>query len=621
MTNQMLLTNPGFHLILISLFLNIVNIFTNLLLPNNKINFFTQTTQYICVILSFAFLVYNLVALDFHYAAVTLNSSSLMPIIYRISGAWSGHDTSILFFLFTNSIVFLLFAFGYYYDLDQDVATNKLNKDLKSNIESTILCQKIYKLTYLINNLITFVVKIYVICYANPFIKFSGSTKDGLGMNPLLQDFAMAIHPPVLFFAYSIMQLQYSLNLASLYISPVYTPKILGFISKASLAFITLAIGLGSWWAYRELGWGGYWFFDPVENLSLITWIFSFLYHHFLLTYQNSVATKLLGMSSLISIYLGTYVIRADLINSVHSFASSYGTLMLLILGLALCIPVIYYFGCLTRRKANYLICSSYLWFLSIFIIINSIIIPIILGGDIEITPVFFHYTLVPIMLLACIFNGLTSIISLRHNIILLLAHIPIIFFSALVLKSSYLVSLGYFTGIYMIISAFCNNLIYTKGRLAGKLGKIFGHSCVGLLIFSISYNNHFIISKNITLELHQEKNIDDGIAIKLNGIKYENGVNYINQKIEILLQDKNYLLKLTPELRYYPIEHSLSSEVAIYSTGLSEWYCIINNIDNEIVSVNLMKQEGIKLIWLSILLCVFAMIIQPVKLQNASFE
>ena len=259
---------------------------------------------FICVLLSFICLTYSFVVSDFSLLITSKNSNSQLPLIYKITGVWGNHEGSILLWLLVMSFFGFLFSKNNFKD---------------SKLKSSILH---------IQGLLSFLICLFIFFTSNPFERIFPPAIEGSDLNPLLQDPGLAIHPPFLYFGYVGFSIVYSMAIAGL---------LKGKISKeliilmrpwifVSWTFLTCGIGLGSWWAYYELGWGGFWFWDPVENASLLPWLTSTALVHSVIVAEKKEQlvswTMLLCIITFSLSLLGTFLVRSGVLVSVHAFAN-----------------------------------------------------------------------------------------------------------------------------------------------------------------------------------------------------------------------------------------------------------------------------------------------------------
>ena len=319
------------------------------ILSNVKINFFSfsqeklSTLIFTFTFISFVCLTYSFIISDFSLNVVTKNSNTELPLIYKITGVWGNHEGSILLWLLVMTF------FGFLFSIQ------KIDKtDIKIK-------------TLYVQNTLIFLISLFIVLTSNPFQKSFPPEVEGSDLNPLLQDPGLIIHPPLLYLGYVGFSIVYSISLAVL----LFKIKHENFISVlkpwvfASWTFLTLGIGLGSWWAYYELGWGGFWFWDPVENASLLPWLTaSALLHTMLISSKRKLLLKWTLLLSIITFtlsLLGTFLVRSGVLISVHAFANdpSRGLFILLLLFLVTGTGLLFYIknsGYFSKRSEIFLI-------------------------------------------------------------------------------------------------------------------------------------------------------------------------------------------------------------------------------------------------------------------------
>ena len=261
--------------------------------------------QLFLVVLSFFGLVMSFLYSDFSNETVFNNSHTTKPIFYKIAGSWGNHEGSLLLWLLVLTLFIFIFL----------IRTKTLFKNYRI---LTVIFQQIIIIGFFV----------FLLTSSSPFNYISPIPDEGLGLNPILQDPALVIHPPVLYLGYVG---------SSIIFSSVLSATTLGYISKtwaihiktwvlASWIFLTLGILLGSIWAYYELGWGGFWFWDPVENVSLMPWLaLTTLLHCVLILEKRSLLSSWVIILSIATFSLsmcGTFLVRSGILNSVHTFAN-----------------------------------------------------------------------------------------------------------------------------------------------------------------------------------------------------------------------------------------------------------------------------------------------------------
>ncbi|PDH55007.1 MAG: hypothetical protein CNE97_04640, partial [alpha proteobacterium MED-G10] len=313
-----------FFLILTLLFSSLGFLSPLLSWANKKFVYISQeqisVLNFFFTLLSFLCLTYSFISSDFSLLVVSSNSNTELPFIYKITGVWGNHEGSILLWLLVMTFFGFLFS---------------LQRTKEKNIKKNSLC---------IQNTLIFLICLFVIFTSNPFDRIFPPEIEGSDLNPLLQDPGLIIHPPLLYLGYVGFSIVYSISLAVLifnFKSETFV-KVLKPWVFASWTFLTLGIGLGSWWAYYELGWGGFWFWDPVENASLLPWLTaSALLHTIIISGKKKLLLKWTLLLSVITFtlsLLGTFLVRSGVLISVHAFANdpSRGVFILLLL-LAVC--------------------------------------------------------------------------------------------------------------------------------------------------------------------------------------------------------------------------------------------------------------------------------------------
>ena len=289
------------------------------------------------IITCFLTLVSAFIISDFSLITVYQNSHSLKPFFYKVSGTWGNHEGSLLLWVIILTIFSFLFLL--------------YNKDHPKNY-------RIYSL--IIQNVLILGFLFFILFNSNPFSMISPSPKEGLGLNPILQDPALAIHPPLLYIGFVGSSIYFSAAAASLLTS--YTGKLFAQSIKnwvlISWSFQTLGILAGSIWAYYELGWGGFWFWDPVENASLLPWFaMSALLHSLMVLEKRNQLyfwVIILCLLTFILSVTGTFLVRSGILNSVHTFANdpSKGLYILIFLSIMIFASVFLFFN--KFKKANY---------------------------------------------------------------------------------------------------------------------------------------------------------------------------------------------------------------------------------------------------------------------------
>src|SRR5262245_51537059 len=253
---------------------------------------------------AFLALMHAYVVSDFSVENVFLNSHSAKPLLYKISGLWGNHEGSMLLW------VLMLALFG--------AAVAAFGRNLPLDLKANVLA---------VQGTIAFAFCLFIVLTSNPFLRLDPAPFDGRGLNPILQDPALSFHPPLLYAGYVGFSIAFSFAVAALIdgrIDAAWARWVRPWTLAAWMC-LTLGIAMGSWWAYYELGWGGFWFWDPVENASFMPWLAGTALLHSALVMEKRDALKvwtiLLAIITFSLSLMGTFLVRSGVLTSVHSFA------------------------------------------------------------------------------------------------------------------------------------------------------------------------------------------------------------------------------------------------------------------------------------------------------------
>tara|TARA_Y100001970_G_scaffold31517_1_gene39207 strand:+ start:9753 stop:11651 length:1899 start_codon:yes stop_codon:yes gene_type:complete len=588
----------------------------NNLISRNILNL--SLFQIITVILSFITLLLAFIFSDFSLINVYENSHTAKPLIYKISGVWGNHEGSLLLWILILSLFSFLF----------------LNFN-KSNNKKFVL------LTVIIQNILSLGFLIFLLTNSNPFAELYPVPKEGLGLNPILQDPALAIHPPLLYLGFVGSSIYFSAALASL----ISAQQGNNFVKSVkywvifSWSFQTAGILVGSIWAYYELGWGGYWFWDPVENSSLMPWFLMTALLHSLLILERKKGLYLwvitLSILTFTMSVTGTFLVRSGILNSVHTFANdpSRGMYILIFLSLMIfsSLVIFYKFAPVEKRNFEFLSKEFFIlinnWFMIFFLIVVLIgtIYPIALEvlsqKKISVGPPYFNVVLAPFLIPFLFFLSYgpqskwssSKLVGLKKNLIIFISSIilTILFFyfskmeniilNLIIIFSIYLIlqSLG---DLYVSFSKKSLNSFNTSG-----LSRIISHLGFGLLILFISFNSIFSVEYDLNLKKGGNKNIDN-FKIKLIGLEYSNENNYskVVGTVQVTNQNKKTSEILDPEIRIYKSPETITYEASIKSKILSDTYVTMTNLEgSEFYNIKFQNKPFMNLIWFSVMLII----------------
>jgi len=523
-----------------------------------------------CLISALLIIIKSFLTTNLKLLIVANNSHKLLPLMYKLTGVWGTNSGSLLLL---NILVLLC---GLIWIQDFSSKTGKI---------FITIC---FIITIITTN-------------ANPFERNNDIIPQGKGFNPLLQDIAIAIHPPILYLGNAIQIIIFALQFES------KNKNLIIKINKLSWSLLTAGIGLGSWWAYRELGWGGIWFWDPVENLSLLPWLASTALLHLSAKNPNSISFKLASMSGAFSFIFGMMIIRSGLITSVHSFASdSKSTSVFISSGLAF-IAMFYIslndtnLNSNIKNKKNYklIFINNLLLLISGIIIFISVLFPIIskyfYGKEVELNANFYVKTFTPICIVMLALMSFTYQRESKKWLLLLSTMISffiwyfISFNQDVPLLSNITLLLSINTFFYSILTIRKNNFVQSLGHLS-----------IALLFFALIL--HFNLSKSYTLHLkHKQSIFIDGNKVTLISIKNNHSTNFISRVTEIDIEHKNKNIKLYPEIRFFPIEKYYTVESDSKNVGIfDEFYVTSGSVNQGAVTCEIKLQSYIRLIWFS---------------------
>ena len=592
---------------LILIFFSIKN-FKNSIYLDTKILSFTFL-QFILVVISFLSLILSFIFSDFSNETVFNNSHTTKPLFYKISGTWGNHEGSLLLWLLVLTLFIFLFL-------------------IKTKNQPT----KYKILTLLFQQIIIIGFFVFLIKTSNPFNYLYPIPEEGLGLNPILQDPALAIHPPILYLGYVGSSIIFSSALAATCLNMV-SKKWASHIKKwvlISWAFLTLGILLGSIWAYYELGWGGFWFWDPVENVSLMPWLaLTTLLHCVLVLEKKLVLTSwviILSISTFTLSMCGTFLVRSGILNSVHTFANDpeRGLFILIFLFSLIFISLFIFFFFHKPNQSNL---NNFFWlsketsiiinnwfmmyFLSVVLVgtVYPIFLDVLTSEKISVGPPFYHKLiipfLIPFLLIMAIGPKLKWIKSNLEDKVYLISLLFISFLlSFLIVKnfnSNFLINtILISSALYLFFVTLRDFFIKKKNNISQNIAH-FGFS---LLILSILFNSLF--STEIITNLKVGETFETSTTkIIFKNINQKKEKNYKSIVGNFSIQNSNGKIdNLSPELRIYNQPNIVTSEADIKTTLLSDKFLVINLVQNQdYFNVRYQVKPFMLWIWLSVLL------------------
>ena len=557
---------------------------------------------------------------DFSFYNVYYNSHTDKPLLYKIFGIWGNHEGSILLWVWIMSLYALLL----------EIFLNE--EDLKSVAIS-------------IQHIVNFGFLLFALLISNPFIKMPTIEYEGLGFNPILQDTGLIIHPPILYLGYVGFSVVFSLAIAGIIVQKdsVKWSVIINRWVLVAWSFLTLGIGLGSWWAYRELGWGGFWFWDPVENASLMPWLLGSTLIHLLPLVQRfnifyNFAT-LLSICSFIMSLIGTFLVRSGVLISVHAFANDpeRGFYILMLIGIIISSGIIS-FICFAeksqKRKYDFFFFSKFtmLLFNNVMLLtafsvvfigtIYPIMLEFITGDIISVgAPYYnslFNYLIFCTLLLMIIVFGLDrkkNKILIRNfqfsGLITLLFATFILdnnFFIVIMLSLSVLLFLSalenYCKKVKIFLVPFCDTIKLAKSCSKKYYSMLIAH--IGVAVFMFGVITSTVWSETSELYMKEGSSVYvRNFQIVLSKLSFVENKNYnaIRGKF-LVIKSGNVLSEIFPENRFYIVEGVRNTESAIYRYWLSDIYIVVGDIDKvRGIAVKIYYKPYMNLIWVGFIL------------------
>jgi cytochrome c-type biogenesis protein CcmF len=547
-------------------------------------------TQAFLVLLSFGALTQAYVTSDFSVLNVVANSHSAKPLLYKISGVWGNHEGSMLLW------ALILALFG--------AAVAVFGNNLPDTLRSRVLA---------IQALIGVGFLAFLLFTSNPFERVFPAPPDGNGLNPLLQDPGLAFHPPLLYLGYVGFSVTYAFAVAALLegrVDAAWARWVRPW-ALAAWCFLTLGIALGSWWAYYILGWGGFWFWDPVENASLMPWLAGTALLHSAIVVEKRDALKswtvLLALLAFSLSLLGTFLVRSGVLTSVHAFAQDPArgmfilAFLLLVTGGGLALyawraPQLQgggLFQPVSREGAlilnNLLLCT-----LAATVLLGTLyplFLDLLTGNKVSVGPPFFNATFVP--LCAPLFAALCvgpflgwkraelwpALMRLRIALVVSLAAIVVAM--TMIDSRSTLAALAFGFGVWLIVGSLASlsdrvrsGTLRTIPR--STLGMVISHAALGVVVLGS------VATSSWNTELMQTMKPGDRIAfagysVLLERMDEVRGPNYIAERatLNVSVGGKPYTV-LQPERRLFTVQRRQIAETAIQTNGLRDFYATL---------------------------------------------
>ena len=549
---------------------------------------------------------------NFSFIYVFENSSTLLPTFYKISAFWSAHEGSfLLMILFLSGSMFVNNSFF-------------SGQDWMPISNATLA-------------FILFFYLVFQIFTSNPFLTFDVLPNNGTDLNPLLQDPLLVIHPPVLFAGYVFYAVTFSLVIAGMFIG--FGKKLfqsLKLWAGVSWFTLTFAILLGSIWAYYELGWGGYWFWDPVENVVLLPWLAGTAFTHSLIFSKNKILLSwmvFLGISTFLLTILASFVVRSGILNSVHSFASdpSRGVFLLSLFGVFAFASLVLFFSKSVFLQSEWpkLLSKQYLLVLNNVVLLAILLIvflgtlyPIVTevfyGQKLSIGPNYFSSLITPLVLILITLFSVEQFPNLlknnKRNFFLGVLSIALVVIIIDFLKIS-----AFSVGLYFVALVLSILLLKALVELVTKrqitiAHKVLGHLSVVLLTFAVIVNHEFSESLDVRLKPGEEVEFSNTV-VRLDSVDVEGEMNFDTVVANFSIQSGETQSNLKSEKRVYKIGGVITSETGIVSTLQKDYHIVLGDrFQDGSWSIRYSINYGIMLIWISSILLLLSMLYGTIR-------
>jgi cytochrome c-type biogenesis protein CcmF len=551
--------------------------------------------QFIFVAIAFSCLAYSFITNDFSVLNVATNSNSQLPLQYRLAATWGSHEGSLLLWVFMLGL--------------WTVAVSLFSRHLPDDMVARVLgVMGVISVGFLLFMLLT----------SNPFARLLPAAPDGRDLNPLLQDPAMVAHPPMLYMGYVGFSVAFAFALSALISGRLDATWARWSRPWTTVAwmFLTVGIALGSWWAYYELGWGGWWFWDPVENASFMPWLVGTALIHSLAVTEKRGGFKswtvLLAIGAFSLSLLGTFLVRSGVLTSVHAFAADpkRGIFILAFLVFVIGGSLLLYawrarqvglggkFEVVSRE--SFLLSNNVLLVVAAGSVLLGTLYPLIIDalgmGKLSVGPPYFNSVFVPLMAPAVFLMGIGPIarwkkaslpeLAVRLRWAFLASVATALALPFVLGKWKPLASLGLMLALWIVTTALVNiweRVRTTSGQLTvwqklatqtrSYYGMHLAHIGVAVFIVGVTIVTGYQSEQDVRMDVGDTVNAG-GYSFQFNGVTRMAGPNYEAARAEIVIsRNGNVVNTMYPEKRSYTAAGSVMTETAIDSGVFRDLY------------------------------------------------
>ena len=535
------------------------------------------------VVLAFGILTYAFVISDFSVMLVAKHSHTLKPLIYKISGVWGNHEGSMLLWVLVLALYAGLVAV--------------LQRGGERLTSAALGVQGLLAAAFIL----------FILFTSNPFLRLDPAPFEGAGLMPLLQDPGLAMHPPMLYAGYVGLSAAFSYAAAAMMVGEEGWARAARPFMLIAWIALTCGIALGSWWAYYELGWGGFWGWDPVENASLMPWLIATALLHSALATEKSGAfrtwTLLLAIAGFSMSLIGTFLVRSGVITSVHAFASdpTRGFFIMVLIALAIGGALALFAWRASSlqggaafapvsRETTLLLNNVFLVAACSAVFVGTIYLLVLdatSGTKISVGPPYYTLIFAPIFLALLALVPLGPALGWKRGDLkavlgslvpaLGLAGVAAVAVLAIVSPRG-LAATGAFAVAGWLIGASILDIRKRKGARASAFASAIAHAGLAISLIGIAGTSAWR-SEALTVVSPGQKLTVGPYTLRFDGVTREKGPNYIADRAHIALMDGDKAgAMLLPEHRYYPAEGQDMNDTAIHTTGFRDLYLALGD-------------------------------------------
>ncbi len=565
----------------------------------------SAVSQFLLIAFSFGCLTYSHVVSDFSVLNVAQNSHSMMPMLYKVSGVWGNHEGSLLLW------VLILSAFG--------AAVALFGGNLPPTLRARVLG---------VQALVSIGFYLFMLLTSNPFERLFPAAADGRDMNPLLQDPGLAFHPPFLYLGYVGFSMAFSFAIAALIegrVDAAWARWVRPW-TLAAWAFLTVGIALGSWWAYYELGWGGWWFWDPVENASFMPWLAGTALLHSAIVVEKRDTMKawtiFLAILAFSMSLLGTFLVRSGVLTSVHAFATDPERgvfiliLLLIVIGGSLALfavrgPALKSTGVFKPiSREGGLLLNNLVMSTGCAVVLLGTLYPLFLdaigGAKVSVGAPFFNSVFIPLTIPMFVAMGFGPILSwkrsdlvqasLRLKAAFVVTGVATAAVWALETDGPFLAVIGMALAVWLFVSTlvelaerirlfrvpFGEAMVRMGRQPRASWGMTLAHLGMAIAIAGMAGAGGWKVESIQVMKPGETVNVS-GYDYTFEGARQGQGPNYtIVEGTFKVSRNGSEIVTLKPEKRNYPVRQMPTTEAAIYSLFLGDLYAVIGDPEGD---------------------------------------